>query len=118
MAKHNILGKVGEEFAAQWLESNGYQVVDRNWRCGRNELDMVALKDGLVIVFEVKTRSVEVDDIALLLPLKKRKAILSSGAKWLAMHGMKCEIRFDLLVIDAVNSKLTHYPEAIMVYDV
>ncbi len=118
MAKHNILGKKGEDLAVQWLKAHEYKVVDRNWRCGRNELDVVALYGNMVIVFEVKTRSMEVDEIAQLLPLKKRRAILRLGAKWLAIHGLNCEIRFDLLVVDIENKTLAHYPEAIMVYDV
>lgn len=118
MAKHNILGYVGEELAVRWLECNDYKVLDRNWRCGRNELDVVGMRDGMVIVFEVKTRSSKVDNVATLLPLRKRRAIVRAGAKWLAAHGLLNELRFDLLVVDILNKKIEHYPEAIMVYDI
>ena len=36
------LGALGEDFAATWLVKNGYQILDRNWRGERVELDIVA----------------------------------------------------------------------------
>ncbi|MBF4589457.1 YraN family protein [Curtobacterium sp. VKM Ac-1395] len=51
------LGARGEAIAADWLERHGYVIVDRNWRCARGELDIVArCADDLVFV-EVKTRA-------------------------------------------------------------
>lgn len=50
------LGKMGEDLAAARLRQEGYQILERNWRCARGEIDMVA-KDGHTLVFiEVKTR--------------------------------------------------------------
>ena len=57
MAAKDVLGKRGEELAAAFLESEGYTILDRNWRCPQGEIDLVAL-DGVDTVFvEVKTRS-------------------------------------------------------------
>ncbi len=118
MAKHNILGRQGEEIAVKWAQSNGYKILERNWRSGRNELDIVTIRDNVVVVFEVKTRSSQVYDITQLLPLKKRRSIIRAGANWIALHGLNSELRFDLLVVDIAGGKVEHYPEAIMVYDV
>jgi putative endonuclease len=50
------LGAYGEQLAARYLQDRGWQVLDRNWRCGQGELDLVA-RDGDCLVFcEVKTR--------------------------------------------------------------
>lgn len=52
------LGAIGEEKAATLLLDNGYQIIDRNWRCPFGELDIV-MKDGTTIVFvEVRTRTI------------------------------------------------------------
>ncbi len=57
MRKTDVLGRAGEDIAADHLRSMGYEVVDRNWRCRAGELDVVALDNGVLVVCEVKTRS-------------------------------------------------------------
>ncbi len=59
MAHHNELGKQGEDIAAGFLEAKGYQILDRNYRFKKGEIDLVALMlDPAELVFvEVKTRS-------------------------------------------------------------
>ena len=53
MAKHNELGKAGENAAVTYLEQQGYIIRDRNWRKGHFELDIVATKEQELIVVEV-----------------------------------------------------------------
>ncbi len=55
MAAHNELGKEGELLAANHLQSEGYVIRHRNWRCGHKELDIVAEKDGTLVFVEEKT---------------------------------------------------------------
>ena len=57
MAQHNELGKKGEQLAVDYLIKKGYDIVERNYRFDKAEVDIIAsLKDTLAIV-EVKTRS-------------------------------------------------------------
>lgn len=56
MAKHNELGKAGENAAATYLETKGYVIRHRNWHKGHLELDIVAAKDNELVIVEVKTR--------------------------------------------------------------
>ena len=57
MSEHNDVGREGEALAANFLQQKGYEIVDRNWRYGPKEIDIVA-RDGDTMVFvEVKTRS-------------------------------------------------------------
>ena len=57
MAQKQVLGKYGEDLAAQYLNDRGYQIVDRNWRCSTGEIDLVALHHDRYIFVEVKTRN-------------------------------------------------------------
>lgn len=50
------LGTLGETLAARELERRGYRIVERNWRCPIGEIDIVAEKDGQLVIVEVRTR--------------------------------------------------------------
>ena len=50
------LGQQGETLAAQRLQSLGYRLRERNWRCPVGELDIVAEKEGVLVFVEVRTR--------------------------------------------------------------
>lgn len=54
--KTTELGKIGEEFAANLLELQGYRILERNFRCRMGEIDLIAEKDGEISFVEVKTR--------------------------------------------------------------
>ncbi|OIH97814.1 MULTISPECIES: YraN family protein [unclassified Curtobacterium] len=51
------LGRFGEDRATSWLQEHGFRVVDRNWRCARGEIDIVAWDSCTLAFIEVKTRS-------------------------------------------------------------
>jgi len=57
MAEHNELGKKGEELAVEYLEQNGYEILDRNWTFQKAEIDIIAKKESVLAIVEVKTRS-------------------------------------------------------------
>src|SRR5262249_59826134 len=59
MAMHakDVLGRDGEQAAVNYLESCGFRILDRNWRCADGEIDIVAADRRTFVVCEVKTRS-------------------------------------------------------------
>ena len=50
-------GKWAEDLVSRWYEQRGYVIVARNWRCKRGELDVVACRDAVLVVCEVKARA-------------------------------------------------------------
>ena len=56
MNRNQSLGKWGENIAANYLIQKGYQVLFRNWRSTYGELDLIACKDNVISIVEVKTR--------------------------------------------------------------
>ena len=57
MAIHNDLGKKGEALAVEFLQKNNYQILELNWRFKKAEIDVIAKKNDVLAVVEVKTRS-------------------------------------------------------------
>jgi putative endonuclease len=54
--KQPSVGKIGEDLAAKFLEEKGYNIIERNYRFGHGELDIIAEKDNILIFIEVKTK--------------------------------------------------------------
>lgn len=50
------VGDFGEEITAEYLENNGYRIIDRNYAKPFGEIDIIAIKDDLIAFVEVKTR--------------------------------------------------------------
>jgi len=57
MAKHNDLGKEGEELAVKWFADRGYGILHTNWRHSHYEVDIIASKKNILHFIEVKARS-------------------------------------------------------------
>jgi putative endonuclease len=96
------LGAGGEDLAAAWYAERGWRVLDRNWRSGRTgELDVVALKGGVLAVCEVKARS----SVAFGTPLEavtpaKQARIRRLAAAYLAASDVAARrVRFDVAAV-------------------
>lgn len=57
MYQRHVTGQDGEDQAAQYLQTNGYTILERNWRKRIGEIDLIAQKGQVIYFFEVKTRS-------------------------------------------------------------
>jgi putative endonuclease len=92
-------GGYGEACAARHLVGQGMVVLDRNWRCGQGEVDLV-LRDGAELVFcEVKTRTTAAFGAPLeaVTPVKLAR-LRRLGAVWMEEHAVRPErVRIDLV---------------------
>ncbi|MDI6689062.1 MAG: YraN family protein [Actinomycetota bacterium] len=50
------IGPSGEDLACSHLRKKGYRIIERNFRCKLGEIDIIALKDDILVFCEVKTR--------------------------------------------------------------
>jgi putative endonuclease len=100
MAAHNELGKEGEEVAVSYLMGKGYIILDRNWRLNHLELDIVAIKDGLLAIIEVKTRSnTKYMDPEEAVDRKKIRHILLAADSYIRQHRLDLPYRFDIITV-------------------
>lgn len=118
MARHNELGKWGEQYAADYLQSIGYDIIERDWRIGHRDIDIIARTgDGTTVVFvEVKTRTSDVvtkpDDAV---DIKKIRNIGYAANNYIKTKGIVDEVRFDIISIignNKENAQLEHIIEA------
>ena len=83
------------------MEASGYRILDRNWRHGRCELDLVASKGGVVSFIEVKTRHGGAQVASEALPPAQRRRLRRAAEAWIHAHpGVGREFRFDMVAID------------------
>ncbi|MGH3911126.1 MAG: YraN family protein [Pseudonocardiaceae bacterium] len=96
-----LLGRWGEDLAADYLTAAGLVVLSRNWRCREGELDLVATDRERLIVCEVKTRSgTGYGEPSEGVTPAKAARIRRITASWLRAHRVGwCEIRFDVLAV-------------------
>ena len=106
MAEHNDLGKWGEDKAAAFLERKGYVILERDWRLGKRDLDIIALsenQDTLVIV-EVKTRKgVELQSPEEAVDVQKMRNLAIAANAYVKLNQVELDVRFD--IISVVGSK-------------
>jgi putative endonuclease len=100
MARHNDLGKKGEQLAVDYLEAQGYQILARNYRFEKAEVDILAKKDSILAAIEVKTRST--DDFGNPQDFVKPKQIqnlVKVVNAFIDEFALDLEVRFDIVAI-------------------
>lgn len=116
MTSPDELGKKGEEVANQYLLKNGYKILERNWKYGHKEIDIIALKDDEIVVVEVKTRESDYfEEPWEAVSTRKIRNIVEVADAWLIWKKIDLETRFDVISViflNDVNYELTHFEGA------
>lgn len=100
-----VLGRLGENFVAQWLRQEGWQIIEQQWHCRWGELDIIAHHphEKAIAFVEVKTRSRgnwDADGRLAITPQKQAKLwqaaelFLSSHEQWASANG-----QFDVALV-------------------
>jgi putative endonuclease len=100
MASRATIGAFGEQLAVEHLESLGWRVLTRNWRCRYGELDVIAAEPAGVLVFvEVKTRtSDQYGGVAQAVTPTKVRRLRRLAGLWLASQdGSWSQVRIDVI---------------------
>ena len=115
MAEHNELGKLGEELAADFLQKNGYDILETNWTFQKAEIDIIAQKENILAIVEVKTRS----SIEFGLPQdfvkpKKVQLLVKAVNEYVISNDLDAEVRFDIIAIykEDKDYKIEHIEDA------
>ena len=98
-AARQAFGELGERIAERWLRRQGWRIVQRRFRSGHRDIDLVAERDGLVAFVEVKARRGQrFGDPVEAVNWKKQRELGRSARVWIARHGRAPEAyRFDVI---------------------
>ncbi|MDB2606739.1 YraN family protein [Zobellia sp.] len=100
MGKHNEFGKEGEKIAADFLAEKGYDILYKNYRYLKAEIDIIAQKDDILVIVEVRARSNDqIIPIAETITPKKIKLLVTAADFYIIENDLDVEVRFDVITI-------------------
>jgi len=109
-------GELGERIAERWLRQRGWRVVNRRFRNGRRDIDLVIEQDGTVAFVEVKARKgADFGGPVAAVNWRKQKELTRSAHVWIDRHGQpRDQYRFDVVgvLVDGQQVRIRHVPDA------
>ncbi len=115
MAQHNELGKKGEQLAVDFLLKKGYEVIERNYRFDKAEVDIIAQQKDILAIIEVKTRSTtDFGNPQDFVKPKQIQRLVKAVDEYVNVNGLDVEVRFDIIAIVKENKtyKIEHLENA------
>lgn len=107
-----LLGRWGEDVAAEYLKKKGYRIVGRNYSCRMGEIDIIAAKGRYIAFVEVKTRkNADFASAAEFVTETKRRRIITAATLWLKQNPAKHQPRFDVIEVYAPQGVATTRPD-------
>ncbi len=100
-------GAIGEQAAVDYLRQQGFMIVERNWRAGKSEIDIIASRYDELHFVEVKTRkfgTMTAPEDAL--TEQKARAMRRAASAYMAQHRCMLEPRFSLVAIEMVGDRV------------
>jgi putative endonuclease len=109
------LGQAGEDRACQYLLSQEYRIIERNYRSPLGEIDIIAWKAGIIVFCEVKSwGAYSISELEYSVNAKKRFRIIETSKMFLNRHRQYNgdAIRYDLLFVPAGDAEIQHFESA------
>jgi putative endonuclease len=117
-SKPGELGKWGEALAARYLVAGGYQVIERNWRAGRAEVDLIAAHRHEMVFIEVKLRAFNgpTSGLDAVTPAKQKRLIQAAHRFLCTRVRTRSPARFDVICIrhGPTGWRLDHWVDAFL----
>lgn len=112
---HIELGQKGEQLAVNHLVSNGFEVIERNYKWKNAEVDVICKKNDLLIVVEVKTRnSTVLGEPYSAVTRSKQKQIIKVTNRFIELNNVQNDVQFDVIsiVLNQHRTKIEHIENA------
>lgn len=108
-------GKLGEDNAAAFLIKNGYEILQRNYRFKKSEIDLICSRNKLMVFVEVKTRSsIAFGNPESFVSQNQQEAIIRAAEAYMLENRWEGDIRFDIIAIykRGKEEELVHFEDA------
>lgn len=108
-------GAKGEQLAAEYLTAAGYTILEKNWRIGHLEVDIIASNNTMLVIVEVKTRkSNALGEPEEFVTIQKQQNLIRAANYYVQKFNITKEVRFDIVSIILKNGeqKINHIPNA------
>src|SRR5690606_20081777 len=115
MAQHNELGTKGEELAVDFLIKHGYEILERNYRFDKAEVDIIARLKDILAIIEVKTRStIDFGNPQDFVKPKQIQRLVKAVDEYITTNQLDVEVRFDIIAIirEGKGFKIEHLENA------
>lgn len=112
---HIELGQLGEDLATEHLSSKNFEILERNYRWGKSEIDIVCKHDNFLVVVEVKTRQTAMYGQPFEAVTKsKQRQIIKVTNRYIQENNVELEVRFDVVSIvqNQCQTKIDHIESA------
>lgn len=119
MAQHNELGKKGEQLAVNFLIKKDYQIIERNYRFDKAEVDIIAKQKDTLAIIEVKTRSSkDFGNPQDFVKPKQIKNLVKAVDEYVTVNDLDVEVRFDIIAIvkEKKGYKIEHLEDAFITF--
>jgi putative endonuclease len=104
MSNSAEFGRIAENLAQEFLFKNEYQIIEKNWRYSKFEVDLIAIKDAMLIIVEVKARNNVDLNFDEIVNHKKQKQLIDAAEKYLELKNYDFEVRFDVILVTKQKS--------------
>ncbi len=109
-------GNEAEEKAAQFLRKLGHKILERNWRFGHWEVDIISTHQEYLVITEVKYRNTKFfGEPHTAVNRKKQRLLIKAAHEYVMRHDMDLEVRFDVVGIS--QQDIQHFADAFRPYE-
>ncbi len=115
MADIHKIGKRGEAVAIEHMVKQGYEILATNWQSNHQEIDIIARKDNVLVIVEVKARSTNYfGEPEVFVTIQKQRMLIKAANHYLSKENLHLEVRFDIISVlfRQDEHKLKHIEDA------
>lgn len=115
---NKVTGEIGEQLACDFLLNKGYEILERNHKQLKTEIDIIARHQDCLVIVEVKTRSSHFINPEIAVSKSKQKTLTEAALLYQESNQLTCEMRFDIIAVikSKTETEIMHFEDAFYPY--